>query len=369
MSPPMKDESTPSRGVLFPLLLGALLGMVPFLLARGVLLVRHQPLWEGASGKELSAALLQGMRFDLAVLLPPLLLLSALLLVLPRGWGGTRDCFRLDRLFTQAGFDRYLALEELGAKAGDQDGSWGAWDGFAAERFLREVAALPEPFCAVWATLTSHPPYRLPHPRYQVTPPFLPEAGLRDAMRYTDGVLGDLMERFARLPSFPRTVFLLVGDHGTGRGGMLPEEAHRVACLLYAPGRLPAGAVTAVGSQLDLLPTLLDAAGAGGVHHALGRSLLRPGTRTALLNLGDGYGWVDGEGLRILDGKGRLLEGGQDGVQDAHAFLQVTQELLSGNRFAPPYIPKERPMITSTVSSVSLSQRIPRSRVPPLGSL
>jgi arylsulfatase A-like enzyme len=56
----------------------------------------------------------------------------------------------------------------------------------------------------------------------------------------------------------------------------LYEENVRIPLLILAPGRLKKpGVIDCVGSEIDLLPTVMDLFGMTGLNHAVGTSLVR----------------------------------------------------------------------------------------------
>src|SRR5262249_20149816 len=99
-------------------------------------------------------------------------------------------------------------------------------------------------------------------------------ARLRDLydgeIRYTDEYFGRLLDGLERRGLLENTIVALTADHGeeflehggVGHGQTLHGEVVNVPMLLRLPGGASGGtAVDRVGQQVDLLPTILDAAG------------------------------------------------------------------------------------------------------------
>jgi arylsulfatase A-like enzyme len=93
-------------------------------------------------------------------------------------------------------------------------------------------------------------------------------------IRYTDAVLGELLDELGRLGLERRTLVIFTSDHGEEFGDHDPgrfydahcrtvyEELIRVPLLLRLPGRLPAGRVVEAPVELvDVAPTVLDLLG------------------------------------------------------------------------------------------------------------
>jgi arylsulfatase A-like enzyme len=89
-------------------------------------------------------------------------------------------------------------------------------------------------------------------------------------VRYTDGLLGEILAALRRQGLFDRTVVAALaphgenlGDHGLGEHqGCLYETLVRVPLILRYPEKIPAGRrVAGLGQITDVFPTLLDLAG------------------------------------------------------------------------------------------------------------
>ena len=87
---------------------------------------------------------------------------------------------------------------------------------------------------------------------------------------HIDQQIGRLIDALERTGRFDRTIFVVNSDHGEMLGNhgfvekaLMYEESVRVPCLLAWPRAIPAGQrVTVPLGGVDLVPTLLDLAGA-----------------------------------------------------------------------------------------------------------
>ncbi len=86
-------------------------------------------------------------------------------------------------------------------------------------------------------------------------------------IRYTDGCMAELLRVFAKSGTLKNTVVVLFGDHGdefyehgkTAHGRTLYEEIIHIPLVFWGPGRFPSGKrISAVTSQVDIMPTILD---------------------------------------------------------------------------------------------------------------
>jgi phosphoglycerol transferase MdoB-like AlkP superfamily enzyme len=205
------------------------------------------------------------------------------------------------------------------------DPTWGVSDqdmfGRAAEELARRSGG--KPFYAILQTLSNHTPYALPEKL-----PVEPVTGFGNldrhltAMRYSDWALGKFFEKIGAAPFFDETLFVIVGDHGFGSGEQLTEmnlARFNVPLLLIAPGiRENFGAVRdTVGTQLDIVPTVLGRLGARVRHQCWGRDLLSlpPGDR--------GFGVIKPSGndqtVAILNG-GKIVVQSKSKPPETHAY-------------------------------------------------
>lgn len=162
------------------------------------------------------------------------------------------------------------------------DPTWGVSDQDMFARAAVELAKKPrdKPFYALLQTLSNHTPYPLP----QILPiePVTGHGQLDEhltAMRYSDWALGQFFEQARRAPYFNETLFVIVGDHGFASGEQLTEinlSRFHVPLLLLAPGiRQTFGAQRdTVGTQVDIVPTIMGRLGGQVRHQCWGRDLL-----------------------------------------------------------------------------------------------
>jgi len=162
------------------------------------------------------------------------------------------------------------------------DPTWGVSDQDMFDRAAQELRQFDgsHPFHALLQTLSNHTPYALP----DVLPvaPVTGHGALNQhltAMRYADWALGRFFDQIRDAPWFDETLFVLLGDHGFGVPTQLTDInllRFHVPMLLIAPGiRERFGAVSdTVGSQVDMVPTIMGRLGGVTQHQCWGRDLL-----------------------------------------------------------------------------------------------
>jgi len=187
-----------------------------------------------------------------------------------------------------------LEIHEEGSYAGvPVVDVWGISDADLLQEAHRALAAKTAPFWAYVQTSGNHPPFTVPSHLKDFHVEARPEAELSaagfvsseeyNAVRLMDYSLRKYFEAAAQAPYFRNTVFLLWADHGVPRGsrdtrfGDLGLAVHRIPFVIYAPGLMKEGRrIHTVGSQLDILPTLMSFLGRPYRHQTLGKDLLDP---------------------------------------------------------------------------------------------
>lgn len=163
------------------------------------------------------------------------------------------------------------------------DPTWGVSDQDMFSRGNEELAKLAKqgkPFYALLQTLSNHTPYALPKD--------LPVAAVTDqgslnehltAMRYSDWALGQFFAKAKESPYYQDTLFVILGDHGFGSPLQLTDIdlfRFNIPLLLIAPGIQEKFGTTnaTIGSQVDVVPTIMGRLGGEVRHQCWGRDLL-----------------------------------------------------------------------------------------------
>ena len=183
--------------------------------------------------------------------------------------------------------------------------------------------------------------------------------GYYNLLYYTDWCLGQFMSTARSQPYFNHTIFVITADHTNHINPNLYENYH-VPLVLYAPALLSPARFDTVGSQLDILPTILGLLNLETDHASFGRDLKRVALRNesgfAYLMLGDSIGWIEGPWL-MHDPLGETAPRLYNYIQNpeltnnvathqselaqhfrhrARSFMQVSRKLLVENRIFPP---------------------------------
>ncbi|MBB2495831.1 LTA synthase family protein [Aquipseudomonas ullengensis] len=183
--------------------------------------------------------------------------------------------------FSNQGMRRFIGREDF-VDPVFIDPTWGVSDQDMFDRGAAELAKLDpsKPFYALLQTLSNHTPYALPKD--------LPVAPVTDqgsynehltAMRYSDWALGQFFEKAKKQPYYNNTLFVVVGDHGFGSPEQLTEMdlfRFNVPLLVIAPGTQEKFGThrDTVGTQIDVVPTIMGRLGGDVRHQCWGRDLL-----------------------------------------------------------------------------------------------
>ena len=162
------------------------------------------------------------------------------------------------------------------------DPTWGVSDNDMFNRAHLELEKLSadKPFFAILQTLSNHLPFTIPDPLpiAKVTGHGLLDGHLT-AMRYADWALGQFFAKAKNSSYFDETLFVLLGDHGFCVQQQLTDIdllRFHIPLLLLAPGLKDkyGSRRSTVGTQVDVVPTIMGLLGKPFLHHCWGRNLL-----------------------------------------------------------------------------------------------
>jgi len=126
----------------------------------------------------------------------------------------------------------------------------------------------------------------------------------RKAAYYTDWSIHKFMEAAQKQPWYDQTLFIFVADHGN-RLPKLYKDAHqfekyRIPLLFYGNAiskKLVATRNSRIGSQTDIVPTLLGQLGIESTAFQGGKDLLNPSSKQfAFYCYNEGMTWITPEG-------------------------------------------------------------------------
>lgn len=190
-----------------------------------------------------------------------------------------RDSFKVSGIAAATGFQYYYGMEDVPLRMTypDPDEAIFGWD-FDTLQFMKEkLDTLKSPFLAYAFTGTTHEPYPHLPAQFEVRPYGAnDENGYLNALKYADWSLGQFMAAARKAPWFDNTIFIFTADHATHfqKGNSMLQRFH-TPFLIYAPKLFSGEERRVIGSQLDVMPTIMDLLGLDGEFAALGTSLFK----------------------------------------------------------------------------------------------
>lgn len=224
-------------------------------------------------------------------------------------YGGPTSFDNMGYFWKTIGFDQVLGQGDIA----DQSFKtiWGVADEYMFKEALTRIdrmAAEPGPFLFAALTVSNHRPFMYPEGRIDLQP----AANQRDhAAAYADWALGQFIDEARKKPWFDDTIFVMIGDHGPKVWGaaQIPVQAFRVPLIFYAPKHIKPQRNPALGSSMDVGPTLLGLLGLSYDSPFFGidlRHVPKDGGRIAMAhNFNVAFG--DGKNAAVLTPKRDLL--------------------------------------------------------------
>jgi phosphoglycerol transferase MdoB-like AlkP superfamily enzyme len=190
-----------------------------------------------------------------------------------------------------AGFMRYYSKEDTrNLDDSKLDGVWGVYDEPFFLESAQRISELPQPFCSVIFSLSSHDPFHLPPGLKGWAERYRSDSEFELSLRYSDYSLRRFFTRIASASWFRNTVFLITGDHTFYAMRNNLYETFHIPLLIFQPNANVPERIDRIGSQVDILPTILDILQIPVVHSSMGRSLLDSSrTHYAVVKFGAGF--------------------------------------------------------------------------------
>ena len=171
-------------------------------------------------------------------------------------YGGDGRFDYMNRYFSTAGC-RIVDANAWDEKDTTFKTSWGACDEDLFNKTIAEADkdhAKGKPFHFFCMTTSNHRPYDFPAGRIDLPS----HGGSRHAVKYADWCIGDLIEKASGKPWFANTIFVIVSDHCARSAGKedIDVTNYRIPGMIYNPGLVGTKKITALSSQIDIMPTL-----------------------------------------------------------------------------------------------------------------
>jgi len=173
-----------------------------------------------------------------------------------------------------AGFDEIYGRERMTSQLDYV--SPGFISDYDALQFLADkIKGRRRPFAAFFFSAATHPPFGKIHNDFARFPWDEEDKGYLNALNYMDWSIGQFVRRLKEQGQYNNTVFVVLADHtlGWGESGDVHARFH-IPLFIHAPGLLTSGRIDMLGSQADILPTIIDLLNVDLSYAAMGNSLL-----------------------------------------------------------------------------------------------
>ena len=187
---------------------------------------------------------------------------------------------------------------------------WGASDEDLFTEALHRIdeeTAKGKPFLLTLMTVSNHRPYKFPETVIKWDDRM---GRIQNTAHYAQWAFVDFVNRARKKPWFADTVFVFVGDHGTKVNGAaaVPVHSFRIPLLFYAPKHIKPGRVGTLGSQIDLIPTLMGLLGISYESPFFGLDLRRVPKGKGRINIAHNFSIAYGRPghLVVLDPNGSI---------------------------------------------------------------
>lgn len=191
-------------------------------------------------------------------------------------YGGDIQFDNMEGFLRMTGYEKFYDESDFdGAK---KLGKWGIPDHVVFNRLVKEMTQYRRPFHLAVMTLSNHDPYLIPDKRFQLYDDTVSDSKLLNTFYYSDWAIGQFIDSLKKEPLFDSTIFIFTADHcphQEGKYPLAPRNFH-IPLLIYAPKLIGDTAVVIdkTGSQVDIVPTLIDILGLSVVQYSWGRDLL-----------------------------------------------------------------------------------------------
>ncbi len=228
--------------------------------------------------------------------------------------------------------------------------AWGVCD---EDLFKKAITTIQnqdktKPFLMLMLTTSNHRPFTYPEGRIDI-PSGTERAG---AVKYTDYAIGKFLDEATQQEWAKETIFIVVADHSTeGRGQFdLEMSDYHIPLWIYSPYLLQAQKISKLGSQIDLLPSLVHMLDLKDESPFFGQSFFNPSWQEERALIGN-YQYVGHYKNNILttlgpnqtvrnfsyDPKTKIQKAITDSpyIEEAISYYQTASRMLDSGKYKP----------------------------------
>ncbi|MCQ2310435.1 MAG: sulfatase-like hydrolase/transferase [Paludibacteraceae bacterium] len=242
-------------------------------------------------------------------------------------YGGDEDFTNMRSYLVQGGFENRVADRDFAPA--DRLSKWGVPDHIVFDRALSEIVGRKQDTAKhldVILSLSSHEPFEVDY--HHLENPYL------NAIAYTDSCLGAFMDTLRNSPIWDSTLVVMVADHGfpypDGLANYMPAR-YRIPVVMAGGAVQQARQIDRLGSQVDLVPTLLCQMGLEADGFLFGKNMVDTTQQEfAFFAFNDGFGLIRPNDTIVVDAKAdKVLIGTNPQTEHyARALIQRVMETI-----------------------------------------
>jgi len=185
-----------------------------------------------------------------------------------------RGSFKVDQISMIAGFEEYYGAEDI-PKVGSEINTpyYGVWDGDMLDYLFEKIDSAPKPFLSFSFTASTHATYYSPGKEWEkYDHDNKGKKGFLNTLNYLDDQVGEFMDKASKTSWYDDTIFIITADHcldqdlkanrkkrTTDRDSKLAK--YHIPLIIHAPKLFKPEVIDAMGSQADIVPSLVDILG------------------------------------------------------------------------------------------------------------
>ncbi|MGL5682331.1 MAG: LTA synthase family protein [Marinifilaceae bacterium] len=195
------------------------------------------------------------------------------------------------RSYTTMRFQNIITENDFNGEAIKNRFKWGVHDEYMFDRLFDDIKQSQSPSLFMAFNMSSHEPFDVP-----MEPVILGdsrESKFLNAIHYSDKCLGNFIEKCKESGIWDNTLFVLMADHGTRHIGNLEPTSplmYKIP-LIFTGGVIsqPGTKIERIGSQTDMVATLLGQLGLNYSNYMFSKNLLsnQPGAEFAFYSYSD----------------------------------------------------------------------------------
>lgn len=208
------------------------------------------------------------------------------------------------RSYVTMSFQSMVTEDDFSGEAIANRFKWGVHDEYMFDRLHEDLTKASQPFMYMAFNMSSHEPFTVPG---EVKFPGTDQEHLfMNAIHYSDRCIGDFIRKCKVSGIWDNTLFILMADHGTRVikhvDPNLPEAYHIPLLLTGGVLNVRDTTITTIGSQTDMIATVMAQMGLDHSAYKYSRNLLaQPAFPFAFYSFSNAAGVVSEAGTSILN--------------------------------------------------------------------